>query len=915
MKTIISIFISICFLLQPLQSQNFISLPPVLHELKISRTDINPNQSTFDATDPNSASGGRIHALASSSDNQVFFAATEWGGVYSSTDGGRTWNHVSKHLPLVSWDVDIDPSDKNKIYATSWYDGRVNSLSGISISRDGGRSWSNPPTSRTPGIPCNQDRIDAPSAFGIAIDPTDSKHVAIGTNCGLAISNDGGESWTFVDPTPTDSADDIWDVIIHDGGIIDLVGDDGHFRTTDDGLNWSTVTSGLGIPSGRTSIAVSPQEPNVLFVTDGSLIYQSLDGGASWPTSLQITPPDNGNRIPFVATNPTGGSSYDLWYGAVGLYRTACNTLAANDARSRVPGNAWSSDLSKARGGHNDAGDILFDQTVQTNACPLLFASDGGVYYNTRTGNNCQTPSWEQPDRSPHALWLFSMDGVNRSGKNPEDLYFGTQDNGVFATTTAGQGTVSWEGKACCDGFDIEAAANRVVWTVCCGESVRNSNQGMDNGIGRMTITAAGFGNRDQNFRFIDKLAQYGSNNFVFLTSVGAFITTNIDQQTPSWTLLDTTTAPSQMRGVIVSNFGQNPTFTVMAASGFAGGIYYSQNTLWQYQGTNPNGTWTQISPPGNVGGFGIFDVDPGNPNRIIASHINGSTVQMVITSDGGTTWRTLPALDRMMTDNGKFRYASNRSPRLWTSLGFGVQPTLVKFDPSDPEIIVAGAANAGLCISINGGFSWHRLTNPARGARHIPRPHFVHIDHRPKTDRQQTHNLMLYVGTQGRGVWRLSFRRKRKSINPCLTNPDQCLLTKLYPGIIELPPCLNPPCIAIDPIENNCQIKYNCPGCESTSLCPPYYHFFLDDLNPRIWQAGIFDPKGNMVDFETRKEKNTIILSFRPDEERWNEQRGIEDYYLGFFSVGKRKTRKMSIRTRLEVSDSKYKGGKILPF
>ena len=55
-------------------------------------------------------------------------------------------------------------------------------------------------------------RRDEPSAFGISIDPSNPNRVYIGTNCGLAISDDRGLTWRFVDPTPADGADDVWDV-------------------------------------------------------------------------------------------------------------------------------------------------------------------------------------------------------------------------------------------------------------------------------------------------------------------------------------------------------------------------------------------------------------------------------------------------------------------------------------------------------------------------------------------------------------------------------------------------------------------------------------------------------------------------------------------------------------------------------
>src|SRR5207248_3202998 len=111
-------------------------------------------------------------------------------------------------------------------------------------SSDGGVTWTHPATATPPLNFCTQAiRRTEPAAFGIAIDPANATHVFIGTNCGLAISLDAGATWTFRDPTPADRADNINDVVVHHGGIIDLCGDDGHQRSIDGGTTWTTATT------------------------------------------------------------------------------------------------------------------------------------------------------------------------------------------------------------------------------------------------------------------------------------------------------------------------------------------------------------------------------------------------------------------------------------------------------------------------------------------------------------------------------------------------------------------------------------------------------------------------------------------------------------------------------------------------
>jgi hypothetical protein len=135
--------------------------------------EINPDRSTLDQIDPDGASGGRVNHIAISAQDGTMYAASEWGGLFRSTDKGDTWVHLAGHVPVATWDVAVDPKDARRIYATSFYDGKVASLAGINVSFDGGNSWFHPPTATPPVGMCLADgpRRDEPSAFGISIDP------------------------------------------------------------------------------------------------------------------------------------------------------------------------------------------------------------------------------------------------------------------------------------------------------------------------------------------------------------------------------------------------------------------------------------------------------------------------------------------------------------------------------------------------------------------------------------------------------------------------------------------------------------------------------------------------------------------------------------------------------------------------
>jgi len=719
-------------------------------------TDINPNNSDLDAADPDGASGGRTNGLAAvSGNNQMFYAATEWGGLYKTFDRGVTWSYLSGHLPTVTWDVEVDPGNTGTVYATSFYDGRTNPVSGINVSYDAGVTWTKPATADPPAGFCTDPaRQTQPSAFGIGIRPDAASNVFIGTNCGVARSTDSGLTWTYLDadPTPGDGAARVWDVVAQAGGTIDVCGDEGHFRSTNNGATWAANN----LPAtGRCSIAVSPDETYVLFVVVGTRIFESDNGGTTWPTEF-VNPSAQG-RIPFVATNQrattAAGNRFDMWFGDVRLHRAGCTTPAAPapGGAARCPGSgAWAGPFTRSVGAHDDAGDLVFDSQRTVDACPMIFSSDGGVYRNTDLGADCQNPNWEQPNVTPHATWFFTMDGAHQAGDANEDLYFGLQDDGSWGTTTGGAASPTWHNQDCCDVFDVSADPNRVVYTVCCfappATRLFLRNPGLTGGAGMITAPPGNL----IGFAFPDSIVRVADRQYGIVTTQGTFFTADITAGPPVYTELGAASDPGPC-GLQAAISGGTPTFYAQVGCDPRQG-----NQVWKYSGTAPGGTWTRIdNNDGLTGGFGIFAVDPNNPNRLYASNLPAAGPQMVFSNDGGLTWDPDPELDALMTGGGAFPYRNTRGPTEFTGFGGYPQPSLVAFDQEDSNILVAGGRESGVFLSANGGQNWGLITDPltsnVSGIPHLPRPFYAYFDHEPAG------KVNIYVGTVGRGVWRLT--------------------------------------------------------------------------------------------------------------------------------------------------------------
>src|SRR6266567_4297070 len=86
--------------------------------------EINPTHSNIGGMN---ATGGRVNHLGRATDS-IIYAASEFGGLFKSTDAGRTWTRLDAHLPTRVSDVKVSPADPNLIVATSLFDGRINSF-------------------------------------------------------------------------------------------------------------------------------------------------------------------------------------------------------------------------------------------------------------------------------------------------------------------------------------------------------------------------------------------------------------------------------------------------------------------------------------------------------------------------------------------------------------------------------------------------------------------------------------------------------------------------------------------------------------------------------------------------------------------------------------------------------------------
>ena len=395
-----------------------------------------------------------------------------------------------------------------------------------------------------------------------------------------------------------------------------------------------------------------------------------------------------------------------------------------------------------------------------------MYSSDGGVYRNTSTTSPaCQSPTWQQPNVTPHALWAWGMAGSRLTGLPSEFLYFGNQDNGTFATRNGGAPRPPWVTHECCDGFTDAADTARVVYTDCCFTSAPANrlflrNPGMNGGAQVNTLPPGNL----PGFNAISILDHFGTNGYVLITTSGVFATTNIGATPIVWQQLGTAaSSPPGACGVQASTTSTTlTTFTFTVQAGLCNGS--AQDRLWRISGPTTTAAWTQINPPGGSGGFGTVAAGPSDANLLLASHLSAAGPHMVTSTDGGATWTTVTALDNLMTGNATFLYQTQRGPTDFGGFLGYAQPSLVAIDPANSAIRLAGAIDAGVFLTVDSGTNWTTISDPmtsaTSGRPHVPRPRHAYFDHAGG-------KVNIYVASQGRGLWRGQIRDPRLPAQP----------------------------------------------------------------------------------------------------------------------------------------------------
>jgi photosystem II stability/assembly factor-like uncharacterized protein len=359
------------------------------------------------------------------------------------------------------------------------------------------------------------DRQDVQSIGAVAIDPSNSKTIWVGTGeawmrnsvsigDGVYKSSDNGENWTNVGLKDSEHVAKIL-IDPKDGNNV-LVCASGHlwndsdaggvFKTTDGGKTWNKVLAGANGSSGCALLAMSRQEPKTIYASmwdfrrqgwtfrsggPGSGLFKSTDGGDHW---IEIKD-DNAKGLP---AKPWGRV-------AIAVAPAKPSVVYANIEAEKGRGLYRSDD-----GGSNwtklDAsnfmvwrpfyfGNLIVDPKDENKIFKpdliLLYSTDGGKSFNVVSGgaHGDFHDVWIDP-KNPNiaiagddgGLWRSEDGGtrwkhqmnlpvsqfyhVSTDNSDPYHVYGGLQDNSSWVGDSSYPGGISnsrWENMYGGDGF------------------------------------------------------------------------------------------------------------------------------------------------------------------------------------------------------------------------------------------------------------------------------------------------------------------------------------------------------------------------------------------------------------------------------------------------------------------------------
>lgn len=254
-------------------------------------------------------------AVGVPSQPNTFYMAPTNGGVWKTTDAGRTWVPIADGLATGSIGaVEVAPSDPNIIYIGSGEGLQRPDLStgdGMYRSNDAGKSWTKLGLNDGQQIPRIAIDRRNPARLFVAVlghpyGPNTERGIYRSTDSGKTFErvlykdeNTGGADVVFAPDDVNTLYAVLWEARQGPWENAAWSGPgSGLFKSTDGGTTWTQLSGGLPTAAdgaGRFGIGISPSHANRIYVTvtagAKSGLYRSDDAGATWARTT------NDNRV------------------------------------------------------------------------------------------------------------------------------------------------------------------------------------------------------------------------------------------------------------------------------------------------------------------------------------------------------------------------------------------------------------------------------------------------------------------------------------------------------------------------------------------------------------------------------------------------------------------------------------------
>ncbi|MBZ5620098.1 MAG: hypothetical protein LAQ69_15440 [Acidobacteriia bacterium] len=702
--------------------------------------------------------GGRTRGLViHPRDSNTMWLGGATGGVWKSTDGGKSWKPQTDFAPVLSINsLVIDPNDPNTLYAGTGEQTQNWRGAGIFKTTDGGQTWNQLAATST---------ADFYFVNNLAVSRAASSQVYAATNTGLWASTDGGASWTLSlaspdgGPAPTltgGTTHGCFDVAVQPGQPADVVFAVCHppgslqyaiFRNSDAarGGTWAMVHSDPRM--WYTALAVAPSQPGTIYavsVTSDTgrfakallAVYRSTNNGnpGTWETR---TSNQDANRL------NSGILSVDSAYSFGNSFCNGSNPNFNGQAGYNLalavdpvdPNRVWAAGIGIFRsddgganwgyayiGDHPDQHLLAFDPGFDGAANQVLYnVNDGGVYKTTQARGKTGTCS----SQGSAVTWTTLNNGYGTTQFYHGVPYpgggayvGGTQDNQTVRGSDArgpnqwdyiygGDGGVSRVDPANAGIVYVEYVHGAMAKSVDGGNNFRNATTGITEDSGNFPFIAWYL------FDPTNSLRLYVGGAQLWRTEDGA----------AHWTAASApvdavTGALDNIRSIAVSPADPNLVLFGMSH----GRIFRNTDTLAATGDT----VWASVQP--RSGNVSHLEFDTRQPSTVYATYTTFNTApgdqHVYRSTDGGVTWAGIDGA------------GSTGLPDV------PVETLLV--DPDDSNRLYIGT-DLGVYASFDGGRTWVRDDNPFANAITTT----LAIDRTGGTK-------YLYAFTYGRGVWRV---------------------------------------------------------------------------------------------------------------------------------------------------------------